>query len=81
VKRYKVVTTEGWQIRAGRGGTSYPPGLTASVLDTKNIHREVKRFRSEDRAAKQGGATIGVEGARQAAQEYADKLNAECGHT
>jgi hypothetical protein len=81
VKRYKVVTTEGWQIRAGRGGTSYPPGLTVSILDTRNIHREVKRFRSEDRIPGVRNKTRGHEGAKRAAQEYADKLNAECERT
>jgi hypothetical protein len=78
VKRYKVVTTEGWPIRLTSGSGNHSPGLTASVLDTHIIHREVKRFRSEDRAARSGGYRLGVEGAKRAAQEHADKLNAEC---
>lgn len=77
MKRYKVTTTEGWPIRATAGSPDYPPGLTASVLDTRNIHREVKRFRSEDRIPGVRNKTRGHEGAKRAAQEYADKLNAE----
>jgi hypothetical protein len=81
VKRYKVTTCTGWAITSGGGTRSQPIGLTASVLDTLNAHREVKRFRSEDKRYMKRGFRLGHEGAIKSAQEYADKLNAECGHT
>jgi hypothetical protein len=76
--RYKVATSHGYTITPiGRGGWR-GGGLTASVLDTHIIHREVKRFRSEDPAPARLGFRLGIEGAKRAAQEYADKLNAGC---
>jgi hypothetical protein len=47
------------------------------VLDTFNCHREVKRFRSEDRLPMVPPWGLGVDGALAAAQEHADRLNAE----
>jgi hypothetical protein len=74
--RYKVATCTGWQIGKSVRRPSQTPGCTASVLDTLNAHREVRRFRSEDRRGMRLGRTRGVEGAKRAAREYADKLNA-----
>jgi predicted transcriptional regulator len=78
VSRYKVATCSGWSISEAARTGSKPRGLTASVLDTLNCHREVKRFRSEDRLPVFPTAWRGVEGALSAAQEHADRLNAEC---
>ena len=78
VKRYKVVTTEGWPINStGTGRGAERSGLTASVLDTAIIHRGVARFRSEDRIDNRGH-TRGHAGAIAAAQAFADEANAEC---
>jgi hypothetical protein len=77
VKRYKVVTTEGWQIGPYTRGTSHPPGLTVSILDTRNIHREVKRFRTEEVSNRISGPVHRRRETMRKAQEYADKLNAE----
>jgi hypothetical protein len=81
VKRYKVVTTEGWQIGPHTGSTSRPPGMTVSILDTRNIHREVKRFRTEDVSNRVSGPVHRRRVVLLQAQEYADKLNAECERT
>jgi hypothetical protein len=75
MKRFKVVTTEGFTIGGGgsRSGSA-APGLTASVLDTAYAHREVKRYRSEDYPGG-SGKRLGVDGALRAAKAYATWLN------
>jgi hypothetical protein len=77
VKRYKVITTEGWQIRPSSGSSHHPPGMTVSILDTRNIHREVKRFRTEEVSNRISGPVHRRRETMRKAQEYADKLNAE----
>jgi hypothetical protein len=79
--RYKVATCTGWEVTLSNRRRGPNPGCTASVLDTLNAHREVKRFRSEDQRVPGFGFRVGVEGAKRAAQDYADKLNAECERT
>jgi hypothetical protein len=74
--RYKVATSHGWRIGKSTRRNAARPGCTASVLDTLHAHREVKRFRSEDHLPIWGGFRLGVEGAKRAAQAYADALNA-----
>jgi hypothetical protein len=76
--RYKVATSHGYTITTVGSSGWRGGGLTASVLDTHIIHREVKRFRSEDRTRERFGFRLGIEGAKRAAQEYADALNAGC---
>jgi hypothetical protein len=75
--RFKVATCTGYPISPVGQRSGPSRGLTASVLDTFNCHREVKRFRSEDRLPMVPPWGLGVDGALAAAQEHADRLNAE----
>jgi hypothetical protein len=75
--RFKVALSHGWTIRQTTGVGPHEGGVTASILDTHIIHREVKRFRSENlHRSIVGPAHRQRETIRQA-QEYADRLNAE----
>jgi hypothetical protein len=78
VKRYKVATCDGWPINPGGRTGNRPPGLTASILDTHLAHREVKRFRTEWLSNRISGPVHRRRETMRKAQEYADKLNAEC---
>jgi hypothetical protein len=51
--------------------------MTVSILDTRNIHREVKRFRTEEVSNRISGPVHRRRETMRKAQEYADKLNAE----
>jgi hypothetical protein len=75
--RFKVATSWGYAItQPPRQVAGHRvPGVTASVLDTACCHREVARYRSETHFG--GGHWLGQEGALAAAQEHADRLNAE----
>jgi hypothetical protein len=75
--RYKLVLTRGWQVTPTANKGFGEGGVTASILDTHIIHREVKRFRSENlHRSIVGPAHRQRETIRQA-QEYCDRLNAE----
>lgn len=78
MSRFKVATCSGWTVTPSARAARGERGLTASVLDTARAHWEVKRFRSEDRLPVFPTAFRGVDGALAAAQDYADRLNAEC---
>lgn len=74
--RYKVATSEGWQIKGPSGRSNKTPGVTASVLDTHRAHREVKRFRSEERSWRITGPVARRRETMRLAEEYAATLNA-----
>lgn len=78
--RYRVATVEGWPISGSTPGSTsgnHPPGLSASVLDSVYLFREVATYRSEDRGAwPERGNHRGRAGALAAAQDHAAYLNA-----
>jgi hypothetical protein len=79
--RYSVAICTGWTITGGgnsRGGSG-PPGLSASVLDTWHAHREIARFRSEERRRVFGGGVTGPWGALANALALAATLNGDDG--
>ena len=75
--RYKVATSTGYAIADTAGRSGARPGLTASVLDTWDAHREVKRFRSEELSRRDVLKELRNPETLRRAQRYADKLNAE----
>jgi hypothetical protein len=73
--RYYVMACTGILVSVGRPG-SRAPGLTASVLDRLWNHREVVRFRSEDRVeGGHFGKTLKNEGAIEEAERVCRELN------
>jgi hypothetical protein len=74
--RYYVITCTGFLVTVGRPSGSRAPGLTASVLDRLWNHREMARFRSEDRVeGGHFGKTRKNEGAIEAAERVCRELN------
>lgn len=74
--RYKVAVCVGYPITQGAPGSYSRAGLTASVLDTWNAHREVRRFRSEDLPTRTYLRERRNAEARRLAIACADELNA-----
>jgi hypothetical protein len=69
------MTSTGILVSLGRPGAR-APGLTASVLDRLDNHREVARFRSEDRVeGGHFGKTRKKEGALEEAERVCGELN------
>lgn len=77
--RYVVTELEGYLNQTPRASSL---GLSCHVIDTAYNRRLVATYRSEDRKGYGGGygrvfsQVIGRDGARQLAQDHADKLNA-----
>lgn len=76
-RRFYVATVSGYPIPRsfGRVRRSYPPGLTAHVLDRFLQHATLASYYSEDRTGT-GSERLGVRGAIEEARKTARELNA-----
>lgn len=78
--RFQVITCEGWSTpnpRTGWQKGAAEPGLSATVVDTLYLYRDVKTYRSEDHRTlpEDRRKRLGRAGALAAAKDHARYLN------